>query len=136
MTTLRSPFAEALHEALRHAHEDHAYPTGILEIRWRGYLETAQEFADARAAGMKLPDWRKENFATPTLAYALLAFMGEDPPVDLLEEVSRRIRTLEENDPNADRRNLPDQANVTALIRTVCTVRHLIEKFRPNRRLS
>jgi hypothetical protein len=134
--TLRSPFAEALQEALRHAPEDHAYPGWVLESRWRGYLMNAQEFADQRAGGFELPDWRQADHDTPTLAYGLLAFIGEDPPADLLKEVDKRMQMLEANDPGADRRHLPTQASVASTLQTVGTVRHLIEKFRPSRRLS
>ena len=133
--TLRTPYAEALQEALRHAHEDHALPPGMLADRWRGYLNIGQQFADLRAAG-ELPDWRDAEHDTSTLAFGLLAFIGEEPPADLLKEVDMRLRMLETNDPAADRRHLPTQANVDSLLRTVGTVRHLIEKFRPSRRLS
>jgi len=134
--TLRSPFAEALQEALRYGHEDHAYPPGAFEGKWRRHLERAQRFADDRAAGVEFPDWREADHDTPTLAWGLLAFIGEDPPADLLEEVDKRMRMLGANDPSADRRRLLTQESIASTLRTVGTVRHLIEMFRPRRRLS
>lgn len=133
---LRSPFAEALQEALRHAHEDYSLQSGTFERRWRRYLEAAQRLADQRAAGEELPDWREANHDTPTLTWGLLAFIGEDPPADLLAEIDKRMRMLEAKDPAADRRHLPTRASVTSLLGSVRTVRHLIEKFRPGKRLS
>lgn len=138
MTTLRSPFAEALPIALRHAQDNHLWalePNWLLGERWRKNLEAAQDMSALRIAG-EMPDWRGENHASPTLSWILLSFIGDEPPDDLLAELDSRVRGLESNDPDADRRHLPSEASVKSFLQTLATTRYLIEQLKPSRRIS